>query len=256
MQKKPEPNIRVVNPVAWMLTFSDLLTLMLVFFVLLFSMSTIDNQKMKGAFGTLTGAFGALGKTELAEMTPKPFQSMMAPVPEKLVRKLEDMLQRHIREEPIKIVKPPEHEALPEPYRKNFKVERVDDGVEVMIGADILFDRSGWKLKPQSIELLKEVGSEVAEWGVPVKIEAFVSPEDENRDKAWDLSTYRAWAVTDVIAAVEGVDRQLLSMMGYGRPAPKNLRTGVGASPVRVKFFTQARDAAAERSGINNDEVQ
>ncbi|HIN84985.1 MAG TPA: hypothetical protein EYN06_00790 [Myxococcales bacterium] len=254
--KKPEPNIRVVNPVAWMLTFSDLLTLMLVFFVLLFSMSTIDNQKMKGAFGTLTGAFGALGKTAEAEMSPKPFQAMMAPVPEKLIRDLEDMLQRHLRELPEEIIEPPEHEALPEPYRDNFKVERVDDGIEVMIGADILFDRSKWKLKPQSVELLKEVGGEVAEWGVPVKVEAFVSPEDESRDKAWDLSIYRAWAVTDVIAGVEGVDRQLLSMMGYGRPAPKRLRIRSGASPVRVKFFTNARDADAERSSLDTNEVQ
>jgi chemotaxis protein MotB len=256
IQKKPDDKIRVVNPCAWMLTFSDLMTLMLTFFVLLFSMSTVDNKKIQGAFGTLTGAFGALGKTESAEMAPIPFQTLMAPVPEKLIRNLEDMLQRHVREAPVEIKIPPEHEAIPDPYRNQFKVERVDDGVEVLIAADLLFDRNGWKLMPQSVALLKEVGGEVAEWGVPVKVEAFVSPEDENRDKAWELSIYRASAVTDVLAGVTGVDPQLLSMMGYGRPAPKSLKNRSGSSLVRVKFFTNVRDADAERSGIDSDEVQ
>jgi hypothetical protein len=47
-----------------------------------------------------------------------------------------------------------------------------------------------------------------------------------------------------------------LSMMGYGRPAPKSLKSRGGSSLVRVKFFTNARDADAERSGIDSDEVQ
>ena len=42
----------------WMATFADLVTLLLVFFVLLFSMSTIEVVKAKAVFGSMREAFG------------------------------------------------------------------------------------------------------------------------------------------------------------------------------------------------------
>ena len=36
-----------IDPDGWMITFSDLLTLMLTFFVLLFSMSSLDAKALK-----------------------------------------------------------------------------------------------------------------------------------------------------------------------------------------------------------------
>ncbi len=60
----------------WMVTFADLMTLLLTFFVLLLSMSTLDNQRVKLALGSLRGALGVLegggqpreGRKEIASM--------------------------------------------------------------------------------------------------------------------------------------------------------------------------------------------
>ncbi|MDP8221961.1 MAG: flagellar motor protein MotB [Candidatus Lernaella stagnicola] len=46
------------DPNAWMVTFSDLLTLLLTFFVLLISMSSLDDKKLKEAFETLMPIVG------------------------------------------------------------------------------------------------------------------------------------------------------------------------------------------------------
>ncbi len=62
----------------WMVTFADLMTLLLTFFVLLLSMSTLDNQRIKLALGSLRGALGVLegggqpreGRVEMAQ-TPR-----------------------------------------------------------------------------------------------------------------------------------------------------------------------------------------
>ncbi len=62
----------------WMVTFADLMTLLLTFFVLLLSMSTLDNQRVKLALGSLRGALGVLegggqpreGRIEMAR-TPR-----------------------------------------------------------------------------------------------------------------------------------------------------------------------------------------
>ena len=45
---------------AWLVTFCDLLTLLITFFVLLISMSSMDSQKLRKAFGFFRGAFAAL----------------------------------------------------------------------------------------------------------------------------------------------------------------------------------------------------
>lgn len=49
---------------AWMVTFSDLMTLLLTFFVLLLSMAIIDEQRKLVALGSIIGTFGPTPQTE------------------------------------------------------------------------------------------------------------------------------------------------------------------------------------------------
>ena len=44
----------------WLMTFSDVLTLLMTFFVLLISMSSMDSKKLQETFGFFTGALGIL----------------------------------------------------------------------------------------------------------------------------------------------------------------------------------------------------
>ena len=56
----------------WIVTFSDLVTLLLTFFVLLLSMANMDQAKFELASDSLAGAFGVLGSSDKTEIsTPK-----------------------------------------------------------------------------------------------------------------------------------------------------------------------------------------
>jgi len=57
MAKKEKKHICEEMP-PWMITFSDVMTLMLTFFVLLVSMSTIDSRRKLIALGSIIGTFG------------------------------------------------------------------------------------------------------------------------------------------------------------------------------------------------------
>ncbi|MBU1221415.1 hypothetical protein KKF34_13930 [Myxococcota bacterium] len=60
------------DPNAWMLTFSDLLNLLITFFVLLIAMSSMDNKKLKDFAGFFAGAVGVLEKNSAGSASPGP----------------------------------------------------------------------------------------------------------------------------------------------------------------------------------------
>ena len=53
-----------INPNAWMTTFADLVMLLLTFFVLLLTMSSMDQQVLKELFSHLSASTGVLGFSE------------------------------------------------------------------------------------------------------------------------------------------------------------------------------------------------
>ena len=63
----PEP---LPDPNAWMLSFSDVLTNLLCFFVLLLTMSSLDSRSLKETFGFFDSAVGSLGRKTAAGSQP------------------------------------------------------------------------------------------------------------------------------------------------------------------------------------------
>jgi chemotaxis protein MotB len=59
MARKKQEEHKASAP-EWLATYGDMMTLLLVFFVLLFSMSNVDQQKYKAAVESLTGSLGGL----------------------------------------------------------------------------------------------------------------------------------------------------------------------------------------------------
>ena len=53
----------------WMLTFSDMMTLLLAFFVLLISMSSLDQEKLKRVLNSLKGSLGVLELGSFSEVS-------------------------------------------------------------------------------------------------------------------------------------------------------------------------------------------
>ena len=59
MAKKRQEDAPAGSP-AWMATFSDLMNLLLCFFVLLFSMSTVDAEKFQQIAASLASTFSVM----------------------------------------------------------------------------------------------------------------------------------------------------------------------------------------------------
>ena len=252
-KKKPEPIKDEVMLGKWMLTFSDLLTLMLTFFVLLFSMSSMDDAKFTEAFGIFSGAFGTLARHADVGKAPDFIMPVPAPVPERLVTDLQDLMDRHLREKLEKPLPPPEIPPAPEEYRPYFETEPQPQGLDVRIAGSALFEPGTANLLSDSRELLRAVASEVAALGIPVRVSSWVPPERDPA-AAWNLSLDRAAAVTEALASVRGVQHRNLTLVGYAQPAPAELTGREGEARVILTFFTS--DAALRESfDFGHDEI-
>lgn len=248
-RKKPAPIINEVETGAWMMTFSDLLTLLLAFFVLLLTMSSMDDRKFRDAFGAFSGAFGTLAKQQESGLSPDFIVPIKAPVPEILVSDVDDLLDRHLRDKSEKPVEPPEIEPEPEQYKHLFESERVPEGLVIRIAGRVLFDPDSAQLARPAVDLLQAVATELAEVEVPVRVQCYVPPRDDERDAAWALALDRAAAVAQIMARVRGVNRKHLSLMGYGRPIPKTIRINSGQDVVVLTFFSNQRTAKETPEG-------
>ena len=58
MSRKPEHEVEKENGERWLLTYADLITLLMIFFVVLYSMSKVDAQKFQAVAESLNKALG------------------------------------------------------------------------------------------------------------------------------------------------------------------------------------------------------
>ena len=79
-ERRKEATEKEAGTPGWMVTFSDLSTLLLTFFVLLLSMSTMDDLTLKSMFQNYTSSSGILYFKDYGEIyTPKEARRPRAP---------------------------------------------------------------------------------------------------------------------------------------------------------------------------------
>ncbi len=151
----------------WMVTFSDLIMLLLTFFVLLLSMSSLDAKKLKQTFSFLTGAPGVLefsSNGEIADLN-------------ELIDKIKDENIRVILD--IKVLKkmlPQTVQDKPEYKEILNNIERYIDiyddprGFVISIQDKILFESGKAELKPDSFPILDLIAKTIMGCSYPILI--------------------------------------------------------------------------------------
>ena len=147
----PEEEPLEEEDTSWMATFADMVTLLLVFFVLLLSMSTIEVRKFSSVFGSMRDTFGGLDN-EIKDVTG----SLAAEKIEKT--SLAVMELQRIRQEILK-AQENSFDAI-KTYLSKKAVEGeisavLDEGtITLTIGDGLLFKRGQVELSPQAAKSL------------------------------------------------------------------------------------------------------
>ncbi|MBF0287344.1 MAG: OmpA family protein [SAR324 cluster bacterium] len=174
----------------WIFTYGDLVTLLLCFFILLFSMCKMDVEKIK----EVSQSFKSMPPGSPFVFSGK--QSVM----ESVAQEVEDM-------------------EMPDDVNVNVS----DEGVEITFKETILFDVGATELNQQAKETLARVIPIIS--GLPniILIEGHTDSETDNNPNFpsnWEFSAARAGAVASFLES-EGIPGARLQVSGYANLRPR-----------------------------------
>lgn len=248
MDELPEEEKRAIP--AWVVTFADLMSLLMCFFVLLLSFSEIDAQKFKQIAGELSKAFGVQREIPVLEvpMGTSPIFDTFSPAPREptVVNEIrqtttdqqpqlqtlndptEQTVQDAIQEqmdanltEILEVLEPAIMEGrinVSEDQRRI--VIRVEEKGSFPSGsAQLTWEFEGLLL--DMAEVLADMPGDLAVEGhtdnIPIRTERFFSN--------WDLSAARAAAVANVLLARDQVSPERLRVTGLADTRPRVANT-------------------------------
>ncbi|NOY13705.1 MAG: OmpA family protein [Deltaproteobacteria bacterium] len=187
----------------WMVTFSDMVTLLLTFFVLLLSMANMDQVKFNKAADSLAGAFGVLGSSDKTEVTTPKVVSF-TPVNDDFTSQVYRRLKTKLRE-----------------LKLNKKIKLIKDRGAVVLRIDdsVLFRSGEKKLTPEAYPVLRKVAELVRPLPLNLKIEGHTDNRGDEMAN-WDLSVGRAVAVLRFLAGNHLVPLNRMAATGYGSQKP------------------------------------
>ena len=177
------PDLSSANGQAWLLTFADLIALMLAFFVLLFSMSQIEQRKWQGLVEALSSDLNALRKVENFKPTVEyqPEEAAVAPGADL------DYLMPVIREQ-----------IAAHPLLARATIHRAAERLAISLPAGLLFGADAAVPAPRAVELGSALVSVLRNLNNAVEVEARIERGGSVRARYadWELALARATAFT------------------------------------------------------------
>lgn len=214
MKKKPEEQSG--GAPEWIVTFSDAMTLLMVFFILLFSMSTVDAAKESQLSGAFNEVFNGGGKNPImGEGIGDDTLMNDGNVTEE---------QEESEEDTIGSLLQTLNGIINDKQLEEFiHVEKVERGVSVVLVDSLLFESARADLKNESKGILMEISSVLNEVDNQIVIEGHTDNLPINTymfASNWELSTARAVVVTRFLVEHAGINPTRISAQGYGEYKP------------------------------------
>ncbi len=197
------------NSERWLLTYADLITLLLVFFVVLYSISKADARQFTRLSGSLQRAFN---NQVLDGFDPTSVEGNFGNLT------ANSMLEDFVETRSQLIRQLPSHE-LPE----GVTVFPSKDGFTIRFANNILFSSGRADLNPEAEPVLQAVGAVLHSMPNEVRIEGHTDNVPINTPlfpSNWELSASRAIAVATFFIERSGFDPAHVAAVGYGEYRP------------------------------------
>ncbi|TFW25045.1 flagellar motor protein MotD [Duganella callida] len=204
------------NHERWLISYSDFITLLFAFFVVMYAISSVNIGKYKVFSDALGDAFGGQGAA-----TPVNTQVQNLPIPNPGLKRRTELLRRE-KEHMTKLAQDLLSTLAPLVKEGKVRVTQNSRGVSVEINASVLFDPGDASLTNESTEALRAVASLLKADGHKVQVEGHTDNQPiRNRlfPSNWELSSVRASSVVRLFIDA-GVAPERLTAVGFSSNVP------------------------------------
>lgn len=246
-RRKVEPPQEEGAP-AWMNTYGDMVTLVLTFFVLLFSFSTIDAKKWEQIVNSFSGThIVAIAPLDPGEVPPHNTETEdeAKSVEAKNIPAASIAKQKVLFDELYKQIK---QHIIDNQLETQLNVTKNEYVIILRITDSALFDSGKDLIKPNAKPMLQEVSKIIDSHDDVIKRITIEGHTDNVpisslrfRDN-WDLSACRAGSALQFVESVTDIDSAKFAVCGYGeyRPVASNDTEEGKAKNRRVDFVIES----------------
>lgn len=222
-KKKPEEH---VNHERWLVSYADFITLLFAFFVVMYSISSVNEGKYRVLSDTLSDVFQAQPTTS----TPIHFDDTASISSRNNNEALIDLpVPNH--DEFLTAADNPELDTLSEEITQAVQtlidddlinIKKTDFWLEIDIKSSILFTSGGAELSEDAEDILATIADLLDSYPNDIQVEGFTDNVPINSKQFpsnWELSSSRAASVVHLFEE-EGVDPKRMQAIGYGQHRP------------------------------------
>lgn len=254
LKKKKEDSVVMGLPM-WMATYSDMVTLLLTFFVLLLSFAKTEDSKSDAAMGSIRNAFGGnvlvhgkviqLGKSPDDAPTMIDSQYPILPFPIEFLT-MEGLLDKHeVNRESDDDLRKAKLDLKEFDIDQHSYIDEMPQSIKIRLKDSIYFKKGSVTIEKVSVEVMSKLIKLLKEkkWHVFVQGYASMGEVGENGEDAYQLSSLRALAVSRLLMK-NGISPDKMSVVFYGdsRPDPLNVDKEDFTEDRKVEFLLQSKD--------------
>ena len=254
LARKRTPKQENKGAAEWLLTYGDLVTLLLTFFVMLFSFSTIDAQKWQSLVSSLAGQSGILEGGKVVNEKPntgdnpsiEDFLELFPGGTDKLSDfHGDENSKQDDKDDFVRLYKAIEGFLEEREIPAEVKISKTHTEILLRFKDTVLFDSGAANIKQDAKEILvgiSEVLNEFQEHISRVRIDghADIIPVNPRKHPTnWELSAERAVNVVRFLCEEQGFEASKLSAAAYGEFHPidySNTAEGLSRNR-RVEIF-------------------
>jgi chemotaxis protein MotB len=216
MSRKRKGKAEKENGERWLITYSDLITLLMIFFIIMFAMSEISNQKFTAIASSLNIALGGsehilpgAGPSAIESNPASPIQVQQIQKEAEQLRELQKELQDLIEKKNL---------------TGHILVSIEERGLVVSFLDPVLFPLGSAQLTPKAKNIVQEVGQILLKSDNYIRIEGHTDDIPINTaiyPSNWELSAARATSVVQELIKTMSFPPERLAATGYGEYRPR-----------------------------------
>lgn len=190
----------------WLLTYADMITLLLVFFIVLYVSSKVDAKKYNDLASSIRVAFGAtmpassIAQVGRGEEKRLPIQDLVGMLMQRFSRELEEEIRQG-----------------------SVEIQRTEKGIVLRFGEAVLFESGKATLSDNAKRLMDQVASSLREIPNAIEVEGHTDSlpiRTHFFPTNWELSVSRATSVVRYLVEARGLSPERLAARGLADNRP------------------------------------